>query len=149
MRVEERDPAPFHLDTPPEMIVELRGDELNNPNIIVMRVFCDRGPKTPEMAAARAHALLETHPKENSTGRVSDGAVGSLQVDGHEAIVTCSCGRAACSWAVHILQPRECSFLPMVPGEGSSDNYPLPHDGEFPLLSIINTVHFESATNRR
>jgi hypothetical protein len=146
MRIEERNPAKFGFDNVPDVIVDLRGDGLNNRNVIVMRFICARGQKTPEMAAARVRALRETHPEEDPTGRVSAGAVGSMQVDGHEAIVSCGCGRAACQWSVLTLQPRECDIFPMEPGEGSNDSLPPPHDGEFPLLSIINTVHFESAT---
>jgi hypothetical protein len=130
------------------VIVDLRGDELNNPNIIVMRFICARGQKTPEMAAARARALLKTHPEEDPTGRVSDGAIGSVQVDGHEAIVSCGCGRAACSWSVVTLQPRECTIFPMDLGDPNESLLPL-HDSEFPLLSIINTVHFESVPSKR
>jgi hypothetical protein len=143
MRVEERDPVPFHFDNPPDVIVDLLGDGVYNRNIIVLRFICARGHKTPGMADARAHALLRTHPEENQTGRVSDGAVGSMQVDGDEAIVSCGCGRAACQWSVLTLQPRECSIGPMEPGEGSHDSLLPVHDGEFPLLSIIETVHFE------
>ena len=146
MRVQERDPVPFHFDKVPDVIVDLRADGLNNPDIIVMRFICARGEKTPEMAAARARALRETHPEEDPTRRVSVGAIGSMQVDGHEAIVSCSCGRAACDWSVLTLQPRECDIFPMEPGESGPDSLPPPHDGEFPLLSIINTAHFESAT---
>jgi hypothetical protein len=48
---------------------------------------------------------------------------------------------AFCGWQVTILQPRECSIFPL----GSSDDaFPPLHDGNFPLLSIIETVHFES-----
>lgn len=146
MQVEERDPAKFGFDNVPDVIVDLRGNRLNSPNIIVMRFICARGQKTPEVAAAKARALLETHPEEDPTGRVSNGAIGSMQVDGHETIVSCGCGRAACQWSVLTLQPRECKIFPMVPGESHNDDLPPPHDGEFPLLSIINTVHFESAT---
>ena len=145
MRVEERDPVPFHFDVVPDVIVDLKGDELNNPNITVMRFICARGQKTPGMAAGKAHALLKTHPRENASGRVAEGAIGSMQVGGHQAIVSCGCGRGACQFSVLTLQPYECQILPMVTGEGFRDNLPPPHDGEFPLLSIINTVHFESA----
>lgn len=145
MQVKELDPALFHFDVVPAVVVDLKGNRPNNPNITVMRFICARGGKTPEMAASKASSLLKTHPGENPSGRVDKGAVGAMQVDGHEAIVSCGCGRAACHYAVLILQPYECQVLPMVPQEGSADNLPPPHDGEFPLLSIINTVHFESA----
>jgi len=95
------------------------------------------------MASARARALLETHPEQDRTGRVSTGAVGTMQIGGHEAIVNCGCGRAACRWSVLTLQPRECGIVVMEPGEDPHDSLLPVHDGEFPLLSIIETVHFE------
>jgi hypothetical protein len=101
-----------------------------------VRFICARGEKTPEMAVARAHTLRESHPGE-------DGATtGSMVVDGHEAIVGCGCGRAACQWSVVTLQPRECTIFPMHAGDGPGDEMLPPHDGQFPLLSIINSVHF-------
>jgi len=45
------------------------------------------------------------------------------------------------------LHPRECDIFPMEPGEGFNDNLPPSHDREFPLLSIIKTVHFELPRN--
>jgi hypothetical protein len=66
-----------------------------------------------------------------------------MQIDGNEAIVSCGSGRAACQWSVLTLQPRECGIVVMEPGEGSHDSLLPVHDGEFPLLSIIETVRFE------
>lgn len=142
MRVKERNPVAFHFDKTPAVIVDLRANE----SYTVMRFICAPGRKAPEMAAAKARALLKTHPERDRTGRVSYGAIGSMPVDGHEAIVSCSCGRAACQWDVLTLQPYQCDILPMVTGDGWNDDLPPPHDGKFPLLSIVKTVHFESPT---
>lgn len=145
MRIEERAPDPFHFDNPSDVIVDL----LNNRDFVAMSFICHPGEKTPEMAAKRARALLETHPEPNSTGRVSTGAVGSIQIDGHEAILSCGCGRAACTWSVLTLQPRECGIFPMDPGDPTERLFPL-QDGEFSLLSIIQTVHFANrSANKR
>lgn len=122
--------------------MDLLGDG-TNPNVTALRFNCARGQKTPEMAPARARALLESHPEEDPTGRISTGAVGTMQIDGHEAIVSCGCGRAARRWSVLTLQPRECGIVVMERGENSDDSLLPLHDGEFPLLSIIETVHFE------
>lgn len=146
MRVKELDPVPFHFDVLPELIVDLKADEPNNPDITLMRFICARGQKTSAMAASEARALLGTHPRETPGGRVAEGAIGSMQVDGNQAIVSCGCGRGACQFSIQTLQPHECRILPMATGEASGDNLPPPHDGAFPLLSIINTVHFKSAT---
>ncbi len=146
MWVKDRDPASFHFDNVADVIVDVMGDAPHNPNIILIRFICARGQKTPEMAVANARALLKTYPKEDGTGRVSSGAIGSLQIDGHEAIVSCGCGRAACQWTLRTLQPRECIILPRIPPERYTYNNPPLRDAEFPLLSIIDTVHFESVT---
>jgi hypothetical protein len=135
MRVEERDPAPFHLDPIPEVIVDLKADEKDYPNATILRFICAQGRKTPETAAGDEQTLLKTHPKGST-----------MLIDGHEAIVSCSCGSAACFYSVLTLQPYECQILPMVTGEGSLDDYLPPHDGGYPLLSIVKTVHFESKT---
>jgi hypothetical protein len=95
MRIDERDPTAFHMDVVATVIVDLKGDEPNNPNITLLRIICAEGRKTAEAAETKARALLETHPEENSSGRVADGAVGTIQVDGHEAVVSCGCGRAS------------------------------------------------------
>jgi len=140
MQVKEQDPATFGYDKPfvPEVIVDLRahGD-------VVMRFICGRGEKTPEMATEEAHRLRKQAASE---GRES--YLASMQIDGHEAILASVRGGGACSylWGVTILQPRGCSILPL---GGSDDNSPPLHDGHFPLLSIIETVHFESAPNKR
>ena len=146
MWVKDRDPASFHFDEVPDVSADVMGNAPYNPNIILIRFICARGQNTPEMAEAKASALLKTHPKEDSTGRISSGAIGSLENDGHEAIVSCGCGRAACQWTVRTLQPRECIILPRIPPERYTYNNPPLRDGEFPLLSIIDTVHFESVT---
>jgi len=141
MRIEERDPTKFGFEDIPDAIVDLRAaDNFPIRDFIVMRFICARGEKTPEMAAARARALLTAHPGKH------ESTPGSMELDGHEAIVHCFCGSAACAWRVITLQPRECTIFPMEPGGGFDDVLPPPHDGRFPLLSIINTVHFESAT---
>jgi hypothetical protein len=148
MRIEERDPAPFRFDKSPDLIVDLRGDEVNNPDVIAMRFICNSGEKTPAMARAKARALLKTQPEEDPTGYVTDGATGSVQVDGHEAILSCGCGRGrgACRWSVLTLQPRECLIFPMAAGKDFTEILPPPHDDAFPLLSIINTIHFDKST---
>jgi hypothetical protein len=66
----------------------------------------------------------------------------SMQIDGHEALVG---GPFNGPWSVNILQSRACEVFPMA--DGRDDAQP-PHDGKFPLLSIVRTVHFESVPSR-
>ena len=68
-----------------------------------------------------------------------------MQLDGHEVLVEVSCGRGACHWYVNLLQPRECTILSLLTGTDSDEALPPPHDGLFPLLSIIRTVHFDTS----
>jgi hypothetical protein len=110
---------------------------------IIMRFICGRGEQTPEMAAKEAHWLRKQAASE---GRES--YLASMQIDGHDAILAAVRGGGAgsCLWGVTILQPRRCSIFPM----GGSDDSSAPlHDGHFPSLSIIETVHFEPVRSKR
>jgi hypothetical protein len=132
MRVEERDPATFHMDYPPQVIVDVVGYSVG-PDAI-LRFICGPGVKTPEMAAA----TLRRYSKQSSE---EERPCASIEIDGHEAFVG---GPFNGPWSVNILQPRECEIFPMA---GNDDAQP-PHDGKFPLLSIVRTVHFESVPSR-
>jgi hypothetical protein len=72
MRVEERDPATFHFDNPSEVIVDLRGDELNNLNIIVMRFMCGGREQTPEMAGGEGPRATRTVSQRTRMGLCLD-----------------------------------------------------------------------------
>lgn len=124
MRVEEKDPATFHFDYPPQVIVDVLGPGA------ILRFICAAGVKTPEMAAA----TLRRFPKQSSE---DERLCASMQIDGHDAFVG---GPFNGPWSVNVLQPRECEIFPMA----GSDDAPPPHDGKFPLLSIVRTVHFGS-----
>ena len=65
-----------------------------------------------------------------------------MAVDGHDAVVCVSRASAAIHWSVEILEPRECTIISLLGGADAGQAAPPPHDGEFPLLSIIRTVHF-------
>ena len=137
------EPDPAKLGLPDDSIVDLRGYVgLKRRHIIVLRFMCEPGEQTPETAAANAHAFLSHHQ-----GKYDCAPVTSIRLDGNEAILFCSCGwGGSCQWTVYILQPRACSIFPGGPPAGPDDNHLPLHDGHFPLLSIIKTVHFESAT---
>jgi hypothetical protein len=138
LRIHERDPESFGLPDV-ERITDLLGDTKLNPGTIVLRFLIKRGETTPEMAAAKARTEREKYARPDWDSRES---VTTVQLDGHEALVSIGCGRAACHWAVSILQPRECAILTLV-NEPIEDSFSPPHDGTFPLLSIIKTVHLE------
>jgi hypothetical protein len=69
-----------------------------------------------------------------------------MMIDGHEAVVCVSQGGAATGWSVETLEPRECTILTLLGGADADQAVPPPHDGEFPLLSIIRTVHFTATS---
>jgi hypothetical protein len=91
------------------------------------------------MAAAKASDEREKYARPDRDRRES---LTTMHLDGHEALVSVGCGRAACGWAVNILQPRDCGIFTMIT-EPIEDTLSPPHDGTFPLLSIIETVHLE------
>jgi hypothetical protein len=144
LRIRERDPESFGLPDVEE-ITELRGDTKLNPDTVVLRFFVKRGTTTPEAAAAQARAERERHARPDADSRES---VTTMELDGHDALVSVGCGRAACHWGVSILQPRVCMILTLIP-EPIEDSLSPPHDGTFPLLSIIKTVHVERRPKRR
>jgi hypothetical protein len=138
LRINERDPQSFGLPDVEE-ITDLLGDTTLNPGTIALRFIVWRGERTPEMAAAKARDEREKHARPDWDSRES---LTTIQLDGHEALVSVGCGRAACHWAVNILQPRDCAIFTMI-SDPIEDTYLPPHDGTFPLLSIIKTVRLE------
>ncbi len=131
LRVHERDPREFGLRDA-ELIVELVGDTKLNPGAIVLRFIVNRGQATPETIVQRSKSL-----------RGWCKSVSLMRLDGHQALVCVWCGRAACHWTVEVLQARQCTILSLLGGADSDEAAPPPHDGIFPLLSIIQTLHFE------
>lgn len=142
--VEKPDPAKLGL--PDDwIVVDLRGNVgLKLRDFIVLRFQCAPGEQTPEMAAVNAHAFLRQPQGEHNC---IPGT--SIRLDSHEAILECGCGwGGSCEWNIEILQPRACSVSPGGPPARFNDNLPPPHDGHFPLLSILKTVHFRSVPNK-
>ncbi len=137
------EPDPAKLGLPDESIVDLRGYVgSKDRDIIVLRFMCKPGEQTPEIAAANAHGFLR-----RPQGKYECAPITSIRLDGNEAILFCSCGwGGSCQWTVNILQPRACSIFPGGPPAGPDDNHLPLHDGHFPLLSIIRTVHLQAAT---
>ncbi len=110
LRIRERDPQSFGLPDVEE-ITDLLGDTTVNPGTIALRFIVWRGERTPEMAAAKARDEREKHARPDRDTRES---LTTIQLDGHEALVSLGCGRAACHWAVSILQPRDCAIFTMI-----------------------------------
>ena len=131
LRVRERDPLKFGLPDA-ELIVDLIGDTKANPGTTVLRFIVNRGEATPQTISQRSKLL-----------RATSKSLSSMPLDGHQALVSVFCGRAACHWSVEVLQPRECTILTLL-NDPIEDQAAPPHDGTFPLLSIIETLHFES-----
>jgi hypothetical protein len=66
----------------------------------------------------------------------------SIEIDRHPALVGVTCGRGACSWTVHMLEPMRLDILSLTREANLGRTPPAPHDGRFPILSIIRTLHF-------
>lgn len=125
-----RNPQKFGLPNV-ETIVDLIGNTNMNPGTIVLRFLVKRGITTPRERAARREVLRSVCKKTSS-----------IIVAGHKAAVCVSTSSAAVHWSVEILQPRECTIVTLLGGADYKQSLPPPHNGEFPLLSIIRTVHF-------
>ena len=132
LRIQERNVQEFGLPDA-EQIVDLVGDTEMNPGTVVLRFIVQRGMPTPQTVAARSRSL-----------RKSCKSVTPMPIDGHQAFVCVYTGRAAIHWEIEVLEPRQCTILSLLAGADSYQADPPPHDGTFPILSIIKTVHFES-----
>ncbi|HUX11050.1 MAG TPA: hypothetical protein VMW51_10430 [Terriglobia bacterium] len=128
LRVRRRDPRTFGLPRV-ESIVDLIGDTRTNPGTVVLRFLVLRGYLSPGARAKRREEL-----------RRGCKTISTLNLGGQKAVVCVSAGSAAIHWSVEILGPRECSILTLLGGADYRQSLPPPHDGEFPLLSIIRTV---------
>lgn len=130
LRLRRRDPRKFGLPRM-ESIVDLVGDTRSNPGTTVLRFLVSRDHHAAKERVKRLEELRRACKKTKA-----------MVVDGHKAVVCISIGRAAIHWSVEILEPRECTILTLLGGADYEQSLPPPHDGEFPLLSIIRTVHF-------
>lgn len=132
LQVLRRDPKTFGLPKV-ETIVDLIGNTRLNPGTIVLRFLVNRGVVSVRERARKEEQLrracIRTSP---------------LMIDRRKAVVCISADSAAVHWSVEILDPRECTILTLLGGADYAQSLPPPHDGDFPLLSIIRTVHFTS-----
>jgi len=135
LRIHERDVKEFGLPDA-ELIVDLVGDTSINPRTVVLRFIVSRGVATRQTAAERSRI-----------NRKGCQSTTTMLLDGHQALVCVYSGRAAIHWEVEVLYPRECTILTLLAGADSDAASPPPHDGAFPLLSIIKTLHFDPAKN--
>lgn len=155
---EFRTPAvwdPFGLDNPPSdpaEVVELVGDTPVNRGTVVLRFLVYSENTTPEVAAEKVKKAFEFQSRLHEdevktapeTGRPVCSSLSPMQLDGHEALLRIYCGRAAWHWTISILQPRPCRISTGLMGSDYAESVPPPHDGMFPLLSIIRTVHIDA-----
>lgn len=137
LRVRRRDARKFGLPRV-KSIVDLVGDTRANPGTTVLRFLVRRGYTSPAERTKRVRQLRRACRKTSP-----------MMVDGQRAIVCLSAGSAAVRWSVEILGPRECTILTLLGGADYEQSLPPPHDGEFPLLSIIRSVHFAPASRPR
>lgn len=137
LHLRRRNPQKFGLPGT-ETIVDLIGNTKLNPGTVVLRFLVKRGYVSVQ---ERQNKLEELHRVWERTSFIA--------VDGHKAVVCVSGGRAAVGWSVELLEPRECTIVTLLGGADYRQSLPPPHNGEFPLLSIIRTVHFASVDGTR
>jgi hypothetical protein len=140
MQVRERSARdPFGL-SPDLVIVDLVGDTPANRSI-ALRFECSAGTTTPKQAADNIQKAFGQHASDPDPR----DSLKAIYLDGHEALESVACGRAACFWRVSFLQPGRCDVFSLLGGADANDAARPPRDGTFPLLSILKTVHFETA----
>jgi hypothetical protein len=159
LRVREEKPElliPPAMDSlpPPDLAtaVELVGDTPINRDTTVLRFVVFRQTTTPAMAAEKIKKAFEAQSRLHEdeietapeTGRPVCSSLTTMRLDGHEALLRIDCGRAALHWKIIILQPRPCLIYTGLMGSDYVESVPPPHDGMFPLLSIVQTVHIDA-----
>jgi hypothetical protein len=159
LRVREEEPElriPPAMDSlpPPDLAtaVDLVGDTPVNRGTIVLSFVVFRQTTTPEMAAKKIKKAFEFQSRLHEaeiedapeSGRPVCSSLSTMRLDGHEALLVIDCGRAAWHWRIITLQPRPCLIYTGLMGSDSTESVPPPHDGMFPLLSIIRTVHIDA-----
>ena len=132
--------------------VDLIGDTPVNTGTIVLSFLLFRETTTPEMAAEKIKRAFKFQSRvheaeiENApvSGRPVCSSLRTIHLDGHEALLRIDCGRAAWHWQIIIMQPRPCLISTGLMGNDYVESVPPPHDGMFPLLSIIRTVDIDA-----
>ncbi len=133
-------------------VVDLIGDTPVNTGTIVLSFLLFRETTTPETAAGKIKKAFEFQSRLHEaeiknapeSGRPVCSSLSTMRLDGHEALLRIDCGRAAWHWQIIIMQPRPCLISTGLMGNDYVESVPPPHDGMFPLLSIIRTVHIDA-----
>jgi hypothetical protein len=152
LRLRERDPREFQLPPDvtdplglrfaPQAVIELIGDTPINRGTIVLQFEISRDPVTKKMAEKKIKYAFKMQPQEYDPQFAS--ALKTIRLDGHQGLLRIDCDRAGtCHWTISMLQPHPCSIRPGLSGADAEESVPPPHDGRFPLLSILRTVHLE------
>jgi len=139
MLVHERSARAFGL-SPDLVIIDLVGDIPAN-HSIALRFECSAVTVTPEQATHDIQRAFGQHASDPDP----HDSLKAVYLDGHEALESVACERNTCQSTVHFLQPRGCDVFSMLGGADANDRTRPPRDGTFPLLSILKTVHFETA----
>lgn len=132
LQVRRRDAKTFGLPNV-ETIVDLIGNTKLNAGTVVLRFLVNRNIVSARERARKEEQLRRACIKTSP-----------LMIDRRKAVVCISADSAAVHWSVEILDPRECTILSLLGGADYAQSLPPPHDGDFPLLSIIRTVRFAS-----
>lgn len=124
-------------------VIELVGRTEQDPDTIVLRFIIEpfRDPPFKSDWTGAGDYLAHERAGCNSSTYLS--------IDGHRALNCVSCGRAACSWTVVLAEPLRCNILTFADAETFGKRTAMrPHDGHFPILSILRTLHFTSTAPR-
>jgi len=152
LRLRERDPREFQrppgvtdplgLDFPPQLVIELIGDTPINRGTIVLQFQSSRDPITKKMAEKKIKNAIKMMPEDYL--RELPSSLKTDHLDGHRDLLYVGCDRGGqCHWIIYMLQPHQCLIRPGLTGADADEAAPPPHNGRFPLLSILRTVHLE------
>lgn len=125
--IEQQTKQPVDYHWAKEVIIY--GDTPVNPHSAVL-IFRHLDGK-----AAQASGALRLGELQQSCDKVT-----RLEMKGTIGYVCYTHGRAALHWGISILQPAKWDILSGLMGADYEEGMPQPHDGMFPILSILKTV---------
>jgi len=122
-------------------VIELVGKTELDPATIVLRFVIDPF-KDPQFSSD-----VTRTGDDLAHERIGCSSYSYLTIDGHQALNCVTCGRAACSWTVMLAKPIRCRILSFEDRKTFGKRTAMrPHDGRFPILSILRSIRFTSET---
>jgi hypothetical protein len=117
-------------------VIELVGRTEQDPDTIVLRFIVEPFQDPPFRSDWNSAGEYLAHERAGCNSSTY------LSIDGHRALNCVSCGRAACSWMLILVERLRLNILSFADAETFGKRTAMrPHDGRFPILSILRTLH--------